>query len=429
MADITPQEIERAIIVGLNLNNNINFLHSMEELKALTKACNIEVIGMHTQNASGVNNAFYVGTGKVDEIKESIVRLNADMVVFDETLSPMQLRNLTEAFNIPVFDRTSLILKIFAERAKTKEAKLQVELANLQYMLPRLTGMHTSLSRQGGASGSMSNKGTGEKKLELDRRYIESRIFELKKSLSEITQTRNITRSKREQSGIIKLALVGYTNAGKSTIMNWMVSLFGNENENLVLEKDMLFATLDTTIRKISTDVLPAFLLSDTVGFIDKLPHSLIKAFQSTLEEVTYADLILHVIDYSDEYYDKQIETTENTLKELGANEIPYIQIFNKSEYKLEKTKLPIVSGNKIYLSAKERIGMDHLLKMISDLLYADKHKCEFLFPLSRGDILNVLFNKAVVSDYEYLENGILCHCICNSEEFFKYEQYIVNKE
>ena len=429
MADITPQEIERAIIVGLNLNNDINFLHSMEELKALTKACNIEVIGMHTQNASGVNNAFYVGTGKVDEIKESVVRLNADMVVFDETLSPMQLRNLTEAFNIPVFDRTSLILKIFAERAKTKEAKLQVELANLQYMLPRLTGMHTSLSRQGGASGSMSNKGTGEKKLELDRRYIESRIFELKKSLSEITQTRNITRSKREQSGIIKLALVGYTNAGKSTIMNWMVSLFGNENENLVLEKDMLFATLDTTIRKISTDVLPAFLLSDTVGFIDKLPHSLIKAFQSTLEEVTYADLILHVIDYSDEYYDKQIETTENTLKELGANEIPYIQIFNKSEYKLEKTKLPIVSGNKIYLSAKERIGMDHLLKMISDLLYADKHKCEFLFPLSRGDILNVLFNKAVVSDYEYLENGILCHCICNSEEFCKYEQYIVNKE
>lgn len=429
MADITPQEIERAIIVGLNLNNNINFLHSMEELKALTKACNIDVIGMHTQNASGVNNAFYVGTGKVDEIKESILSLNADMVIFDKTLSPMQFRNLTEAFNIPVFDRTSLILKIFAERAKTKEAKLQVELANLQYMLPRLVGMHTALSRQGGASGSMSNKGTGEKKLELDRRYIESRISELKKSLGQIAQTRNITRSKREQSGIIKIALVGYTNAGKSTIMNWMVSLFGNENENLVLEKDMLFATLDTTIRKISTDVLPAFLLSDTVGFIDKLPHSLIKAFQSTLEEVTYADLILHVVDYSDEYYDKQIETTENTLKELGANKIPYIQIFNKSEYKLEKNKLPIVAGNKIYLSARERIGMDHLLKMIYDILYAGKHKCEFMFPLSRGDILNVLFNKAVVSDYEYLENGILCHCTCDSEEFYKYEQYIVNKE
>ncbi len=429
MAETMPQEADRAIIVGLNINNNHNFSHSMDELKALTKACNIEVIGIHTQNASGINNAYYVGTGKVEEIKESIAYLDADMVIFDETLSPMQLRNLTESFQVSVMDRTSLILKIFAERAKTKEAKLQVELANLQYMLPRLIGMHTALSRQGGASGNMSNKGAGEKKLELDRRYIESRIVELKKSLSQISQTRNITRSKREQSGIIKIALVGYTNAGKSTIMNWMIDLYGSENDTPVLEKDMLFATLDTTIRKISTDVLPSFLLSDTVGFIDKLPHSLIKAFRSTLEEVTYADLILHVIDYSDEYYGKQIETTENTLQELDANQIPVIQIFNKAECKIEQHKLPIVSGNKIYLSAKEHIGMEQLLNMISGTLYSDKHKCEFLLPLSRGDILNVLFQKAIVSDYQYLEDGIQCHCTCNSEEFYKYAQYIVNRE
>ena len=427
--NIPKIEKERAIIVGLNIKSDKNFIHSMDELKALTNACEIEVVGMHTQNSDSINNAYYIGTGKVEEIKESILKLDADLVIFDEALSPMQLRNLTDVLDSPVFDRTSLILKIFADRAKTGEAKLQVELANLQYTLPRLVGMRSSLSRQGGASGSMSNKGTGEKKLELDRRHIEHRITELKKSLNDVARSRVTTRKAREQSGLKKIALVGYTNAGKSTIMNWMVDTFGNDDDKKVLEKDMLFATLDTTIRKISTDILPPFLLSDTVGFIDKLPHTLVKAFHSTLEEVTYADLILHVIDYSDEYYDKQIETTNQTLNILKASSIPTICVYNKSERKMNSNDLPIISGNKIYLSAKEHIGMDALLNLISQTLYSSQHKCEFLIPLSRGDILNSLFQSSIVSDYEYLENGISCHCTCETKEFLKYEQYIVNKE
>ena len=418
----------RAIIVGLNLNNNPAFLSSMQELKALAKACDIDVVGMHTQNAPSVNNAFYIGTGKVDEIRESATLLEADLIIFDEALSPMQLRNLTDTLDLTVLDRTTLILKIFADRAQTKEAKLQVELANLQYMLPRLIGMHASLSRQGGASGSMSNKGTGEKKLELDRRHIEHRITELKKNLADIERNRGVLRKQREQSGIRKIALVGYTNAGKSTIMNWMVDQFGNDDDKKVLEQDMLFATLDTTVRKISPDTLPPFLLSDTVGFIDKLPHTLIKAFHSTLEEVTFADLILHVIDYSDEDHDKHMSVTMNTLKELDAATIPIIHVFNKAERMMEHNLLPSINGNKIYLSAKEQIGMDALLTMISQTLYEDQHECELLIPISRGDILNTLFQTAVFLHYEYREDGIFCHCICNQKEFLKFGQYFVKK-
>ena len=419
----------RVILAGLNLNSDSGFDSSMQELKALANACNMEVVGMYVQNASAVNNAYYVGSGKVTEIREGIALLEAEIVVFDEALSPMQLRNLTDILDITVMDRTLLILRIFADRARTGEAKLQVELARLQYMLPRLVGMHASLSRQGGASGSMSNKGTGEKKLELDRRHIEHRITQLKKNLADIEQNRIVLRKAREQSNIHKIALVGYTNAGKSTIMNWMVDTYGSNDDKKVLVRDMLFATLDTTVRKISPVSLPPFLLSDTVGFIDKLPHSLVKAFRSTLEEVLYADLILHVIDYSDENYDKHIKVTMDTLHELGASSIPVIRVYNKAECNMPLSLLPDVKHDKIFLSAKERVGLDELLGLISAYLYGQKQECDFRFPLSRGDILNMLFEKAVVSNYEYKEDGIYCHCICDKKEYFKFEQYIVKKD
>lgn len=421
--------LTRVILVGLNLNNNPRFEASMKELKSLSEACDMEVAGIHMQNASAVNNAFYVGTGKVEEIKESIATLEAEIVIFDEALSPMQLRNLTDALDVMILDRTSLILRIFADRAHTKEAKLQVELADLQYMLPRLIGMHASLSRQGGASGSMSNKGTGEKKLELDRRHIEQRIQELKRDLTNIAQTRSVLRKAREQSGIRRIALVGYTNAGKSTVMNWMVDQFGSREDKKVLEKDMLFATLDTTVRKISPSSFPPFLLSDTVGFIDKLPHLLVKAFHSTLEEVTYADLILHIIDCSDENYDMHMKVTSETLSQLGASSIPIVYVFNKADLKKEPITLPFVKDNKIYLSAKKQTGMNELLSLISSALYGAKHECDLLFPLNRGDILNTLFENAIVLKNEYQENGILCHCICNEKEFLKFEQYIVKND
>ena len=419
----------RAFLVGLNTGSSPDeFEHSMEELQELTKACDMEVAGIFTQNLPSPITATYIGSGKILEIKEAIAIHEADTVIFDETLSPIQLRNLADDLEVSILDRTALILRIFSNRARTKEAKLQVELANLQYMLPRLVGLHTSLSRQGGGSGSLSNKGAGETKIELDRRHIEKRITELKRNLDEVARERAVTRSSREQSGIPKVALVGYTNAGKSTMMNWMIDTFEDNQDKKVFEKDMLFATLDTTIRKITPgNGNPAFLLSDTVGFINKLPHSLVKAFHSTLEEVTFADVILQVVDSSDEHASDHLKVTQDTLRELHAETIPCIYVYNKAEKIFPREKLPFINGDKIYLSAKEHIGMDALLTLLYEKIFGTQTTCDFLFPLSRGDILNTLFKNAVVSHYEYRADGIFCSCICSEKEKNQFEQYRVN--
>lgn len=419
----------RVFLAGLNTGGSTDdFEHSMEELHELAKACNMEVVGIFTQNLPSPITATYIGSGKINEIREAISIHEADTVIFDETLSPIQLRNLADELEVTILDRTALILRIFRERARTKEAILQVELANLQYMLPRLVGLHTSLSRQGGGSGSLSNKGAGETKIELDRRHIEKRITELKRSLEDISRERAVTRSSREQSGIPKVALVGYTNAGKSTMMNWMIDSFEDNPDKKVFEKDMLFATLDTTIRKIAPgNGNPPFLLSDTVGFINKLPHSLVKAFHSTLEEVTFADVILQIVDASDEHHNDHIRVTQDTLRQLGAETIPCIYVYNKAEKLFPHEKLPFCSGDKIYLSAKEHIGMDALLSLLYEKIFGTQKKCDFLLPLSRGDILNTLFQNAVVSHYEYQADGIFCSCICSEKEKQRFEQYRIN--
>ena len=424
------QELKnRVFLAGLNTGSSaMEFEHSMEELQELAKACDMEVIGIFTQNLPSPITATYIGSGKINEIKEAVTIHEADAVIFDETLSPIQLRNLADILDVSILDRTALILRIFKERARTKEAMLQVELANLQYMLPRLVGLHTALSRQGGGSGSLSNKGAGETKIELDRRHIEKRITELKRSLEDVSRERAITRSSREKSGIPKVALVGYTNAGKSTLMNWMIDSFEENPSKKVFEKDMLFATLDTTVRKISPgNGKPTFLLSDTVGFINKLPHSLVKAFHSTLEEVTYADVILQVIDASDEHHADHVRVTRETLRELEAETIPCIYVYNKAEKIYPHHKLPFVVGDKIYLSAKGQIGMDALLTILYEKIFQSQKKCEFLIPLSRGDILNILFQNAVVSHYEYRSDGIYCSCICSEKEMKHFAQYCVN--
>lgn len=429
--NVQTQEIKsRVVLAGLNTGYSADeFEHSMEELQELAKACDMEVIGIFTQNLPSPVTATYIGSGKIAEIKEFVAIHDANTVIFDETLSPIQLRNLADDLDVSVMDRTALILRIFKERARTKEAMLQVELANLQYMLPRLVGLHTSLSRQGGGSGSLSNKGAGETKIELDRRHIEKRISELKRSLADVSRERAVTRSSRERSGIPKVALVGYTNAGKSTMMNWMIDIFEENPDKKVFEKDMLFATLDTTIRKIVPgNGNPAFLLSDTVGFINKLPHSLVKAFHSTLEEVTFADVILQVVDASDKHHADHIRVTQNTLKELGAETIPCIYVYNKSEKIHPREKLPFTIGDKIYLSAKEHIGMDALLSLLYEKIFGSQKKCDFLLPLSRGDILNTLFQNAVVSSYEYRTDGIFCSCLCSDKEYKHFAQYCVNR-
>ena len=428
--DTTQTITHRTFLAGLNTgSSSAEFEHSMAELKELAKALDLEVVGIFTQNLPNPIAATYIGSGKILEIKEQIALKEVDTVVFDEMLSPIQLRNLADDLEVSILDRTSLILRIFEQLARTKEAMLQVELANLQYMLPRLVGLHTSLSRQGGGSGSLSNKGAGETKIELDRRHIEKRITELKRNLEDVARERQVTRSSREQSGIPRVALVGYTNAGKSTMMNWMLDAFSDNSDKKVLEKDMLFATLDTTIRKITPgNGNPPFLLSDTVGFINKLPHSLVKAFHSTLEEVAFADIILQIVDASDEHCGDHIQVTQDTLKELNASHIPCIYVYNKAELIMPEEKLPFISGDKIYLSAKKQIGMDALLSLLYEKIFDAQGKCEFLLPLSRGDILNTLFQNAVVLEYEYREDGIYCSCLCSAKEKSRFEQYSVKK-
>lgn len=344
----------------------------------------------------------------------------AEEIIFDNALSPSQIRNLGRELELPVSDRTNLILDIFAMRAQTREAKLQVETARLQYLLPRLVGMHESLGRQGGASGSMSNKGTGEKKLELDRRKIEHHISELKKELEQIARSRKTQRKKRDSSGIPRVALVGYTNAGKSTLMNQMVKRYGDSPEKTVLEKDMLFATLETSVRSIDTGDHKPFFLADTVGFIHKLPHGLIKAFRSTLEEVRFADLLLHVVDFSDENYRKQMEVTAQTLKELEAGEIPEIIVYNKADKRCMED-IPKTGNRKIYMSASRGIGIEELTEMIKSVLYREYEDCTFLIPYENGQAAAYLMEHGTVLEKKYREDGLYLCVNCHSQTASKY--------
>ena len=398
---------DTAILVGVNLDHDPGFDRSMKELAELTKACDMEVVCIHTQNLSAPNTALYVGKGKVEEIKESLIFYEANTVIFDNALSPIQVRNLTQELDAVVLDRTALILQIFDCRAKTAEAKMQVELAKLQYMLPRLVGLHNNLSRQGGGSGSLSNKGAGEKKLELDRRKIEKQISFLKRELADMEQNKEVMRKKRNQSALPKVALVGYTNAGKSTILNQFVSRYSKEEGKQVLEKDMLFATLETSVRQISPSGKKSFLLSDTVGFIDKLPHNLVKAFRSTLQEVKDADLLLHVIDFSDPDFSDHIRVTKDTLEELSASHIPVLYVYNKADL-LDPSAPPKLVDQKLYLSAKSDSGMEALLEAIENLLNQGDKTLTLLIPFSMGQIVSDLTLNARILSTEYTPEGTL---------------------
>ena len=418
------EEKIKALLVGVNLNDDPDFENALKELESLAEACDMEVVGVETQNVSQINTGVYVGTGKVDEIKSVAHMLNADVVIFDNTLSPMQLRNLKDIIERPILDRTNLILQIFSSRAQTREAKIQVETARLQYELPRLTGMGEVLSRQGGTSGGMSNRGAGEKKLELDKRKIRHRISELKKELKVVEKNRETQRKRRLIQGIPQVALVGYTNAGKSTLMNALLDRYEQRDEKKVLAEDMLFATLDTTIRSIHLPDKKEFLLSDTVGFINKLPHNLVQAFHSTLEEVKYADLLLEIIDYSDENHKDQMKVTEDTLRELGAEQIPCIHVFNKCDGLLDP--LPQVRGDDIYLSAKQGIGLDELIELISGHIFQNYVDCVMLIPYTEGALVSYFSENATIRETEYLAEGTKLTMNCLLKDLKKYKQYVV---
>ena len=416
------EENEKAVIVGANINEKY-FEVKLEELKELALACDIDVVHTITQNLEHINSALYIGTGKVEEVKEYIANNHVDLVIFDNELSPSQIKNLQNALDIKILDRTALILQIFARRAKTKEAKLQVEVASLEYMLPRLVGLNSSLGRQSGKSG-FSNKGTGEKQIELDRRKIEARLVELNKELKNIENERKIQRRKREVSDIPLVCLVGYTNAGKSTILNMLIEKYMKDESKKVLEKDMLFATLDTSVRKITVENNKTFLLSDTVGFVSNIPHNLIKAFRSTLEEVKKASLLVHVVDYSDENYLKNIEVTNNTLKEIGAENIPIIYAFNKSD--LMHIKIPKVEEDIVYMSASNKIGDIELIELISKKVFGDYIKTKMLIPYDKGNIYSYLKQNAIIEKTEYIEEGTMLILKVKEKDYNKYKEYVI---
>lgn len=421
--------MEKAILVGLDLGTSRDFEHSMEELAELATACELEVAGEITQHASTVNKAFYIGTGKVEQVQMLAEETEADLIIFDNALSPMQLRNLQQQLHMPIMDRTTLILEIFSKRARTREAKLQVDVAALQYALPRLVGLHDALSRQGGGSGAMSNKGAGEKKLELDRRHIEQRLATLRRELAHMEEDRETQRKARLRNAIPLVSLVGYTNAGKSSVMNALISHCEGDEEKKVFEKDMLFATLETTVRKVNREHGKSFLLSDTVGFINELPHNLVKAFRSTLEEVKNADLLIQVIDFSDPHFREHMKVTKDTLDELGASKIPMLYIYNKMDKVSEldpDVEYPQVQDDKVFMAAGKGIGLEELLLAIENQLFGQRKEMELLIPYDAGSDLNAIRENAQILECEYRENGTYVRAFLDEENAGRYRKHIL---
>ncbi|SCB73445.1 GTP-binding protein HflX [[Bacillus] enclensis] len=419
------EERLRAIAVGVNTKEKgEDFEYNMLELKGLAEARRIDVLAEMTQNLPKRNHVHYIGKGKIDELLPLIEEMEADVLIANDELSPSQIRVLEEKLDIRVMDRTMLILDIFAERAQTREAQLQVEVAQLQYMLPRLIGRRESLGRQGGGSG-LANRGAGETKLELDRRRIEDNITALNKELEALVDLRKTQRKQRKKSGIPVVSLVGYTNAGKSTTMNALLETFNSGENKQVFEKDMLFATLDTSVRNITLPDNKSFLLTDTVGFVNKLPHHLVKAFRSTLEEVAEADLIVQVVDYSDPHHETMMEVTNKTLDDIGVGGIPMVYAFNKAEL-VDEESVGSVVNDRIYLSAKQRKGIDELIDVIKGHIFKDYKKCDMLIPFSQGQLISYFNEHANVLHTEYEENGTKLTMECRSSDFEKYREYVV---
>ncbi|MHB1314883.1 MAG: GTPase HflX [Christensenellales bacterium] len=379
---------DRAILVGIE--DAALLYDSMGELAQLADTAGASVVAKITQKREGSDNATYVGRGKVKEISQAVQQMEADLCIFDDELSSVQVRNLEEALGLRIVDRATLILDIFAQRAQSSEGKMQVELAQLKYMLPRLTGFNTALSRLGGGIGT---RGPGEKKLETDRRHIKRRIFELERNIEGLKAHRQLRRSGR--GDIPTVALVGYTNAGKSTMLN---RLSGSS----VLAEDKLFATLDPVTRSVSTPGGIAFLLVDTVGFINKLPHDLIDAFRSTLEEAVYADVLVHVVDASCSFYTTQMQVVEDVLASLGAGDKPVIVAMNK----VDKTAVSD-TRNAVAVSAETGQGLNDLLLEIEKTLLAAKYKMEYFIPYTKSAAKAFLHREAKILEEEFSENGV----------------------
>ncbi|KRN78656.1 hypothetical protein IV52_GL000932 [Fructilactobacillus lindneri DSM 20690 = JCM 11027] len=355
------------ITIGLNVNNS-HFDYSMEELQNLAAANHMESIETVVQKLDHPDAGTYFGKGKIEFLAQLIQTTAADTIIANDELSPSQIRNIEKQTNATVIDRTGLILEIFANRAQTSEAKLQVQMAKLKYQLPRLRTSASQRLDQQSAGGGLANRGSGETKIELSRRNIEHQIDHVRRELKEIDKSHQTQSKRRKESDIKTVALVGYTNAGKSTIMNQLVKRFGENEDKRVMVKNMLFATLDTSVRDIKMADNKHFLLSDTVGFVSDLPHQLIQAFKSTLAEAANADLLIQVVDYSDENQELMMQTTEKTLKEIGVPNLPMIKVFNKAD--LAGASFPNREGNNLIISALDSHSIDLLISVILEKLF-----------------------------------------------------------
>lgn len=421
MIDNTPHKT-KAYIAGVNLNDP-NFDYYLAELANLAEAANMEVVGQSRQNLEHVVAGTYFGLGKINEIKDMARGLRAKVLILNDELTPVQIRNLEKMTKLRIIDRTELILEIFSKRARTKQAKLQVQLARLEYELPRLHPSENNLDQQRG--GGFANRGAGESKLELNRRTIGKQIAIIKKELKEIAGQEEIKAKRRNQNHIPKVALVGYTNAGKSTTMNGLLAEYTKENgEKQVFVKDMLFATLDTNVRRIELNNNFSFILSDTVGFISKLPHNLIESFKATLQEVKDADLLINVVDASDPNMIQMIRTTQNVLAEIGVKNTPMITAYNKAD-KSER-HYPQIEGSGILYSATDPESIKLLANLITKRVFANYQQINLLLPLSAGKPLADLHENAQIIAENYRADGVHITARLAPEKQQQFQNYII---
>lgn len=425
-SDVVEDESEYAIIVGVDSEE------SLDELEELARACDVNVAGRIFQKIKRIDNIFYIGSGKVRELALLRQIKNANLIIFDEELSGVQIKNLEAVTGCKVIDRTILILEIFARRARTREAKIQVELAQLKYRSQRLIGLGSIMSRTGGGIGT---KGPGEKKLEIDRRRIKDEIFALRQELEKIKKIRALQRTKRESSGIPRVSLVGYTNVGKSTLRNLLVEMYPSDNtvkKEAIFAENMLFATLDATTRSMVLPDKRVAALTDTVGFVRKLPHDLIEAFKSTLEEVIFSDLLVHLVDASSDTVVQQIKSVENVLTELGAVDKPTILALNKcdvaTEEQIEKLKELYGHMDVVEISAKNEINIDLLIDKITTSLPRTMKRVELLIPYTDSSINAYLHRNAIIESESYEAEGTLVVATVSDEVYNKCFNFILKE-
>lgn len=417
----TEKEIEKVILVGIDTGDNeFDSDSCLDELGDLAKTAGAEVVGRLIQRREAIQRATYLGKGKLEELKNYIEMVGATGIICDDELNPNQIKNMEKALNVKIMSRTLVILDIFAARASSAEGKVQVELAQLKYNLSHLVGHGTEMSRLGGGIGT---RGPGEKKLETDRRNIANRISDLNKELADIERHRKLQREKRIKNKIPVIALVGYTNAGKSTLLNTLT------NSNDVLAEDKLFATLDTTTRAVETESGAKYLFIDTVGFIQKLPHNLIKAFRSTLEEAKYADILIHVVDASNPSRKEQMNVVYKTLSELGADKKPTITVYNKIDS--DNVEKPILNDNmalkSIAISAKNKINIDVLMNTIEETVKSFKKYMKIIVPYSDGAILSIIHGNCEIIKTDNIEQGFYFELYADEEGYNRLSKYLID--